>query len=99
MFMDLNWRRGKALQIVQLSRTVFYQVICFTFLGSSLPTFMDVSWCQSKARCRLFNFHEPCFIKLFVLPFQVHHYKPLWTLVGAWAKNVTDCSTFMNHVL
>jgi hypothetical protein len=32
---------------------MFYKVICFAFLGSSLPTFMDVSWCRSKARYRL----------------------------------------------
>jgi hypothetical protein len=23
---------------------MFYKVICFAFLGTSLPTFMDVSW-------------------------------------------------------
>jgi len=55
---------------------MFYKVIYFAFLGTSLSTFMNVDWCWSKercrlfnkARCRLFNFHEPCFKKLFVLP-------------------------------
>jgi len=48
---------------------MFYIVICFAFLGSPLSTFMDVSWYWSKARCRLFNFHASCFMKLFALPF------------------------------
>jgi hypothetical protein len=34
---------------------MFYKVICFAFLGSSLPTFMDISWWWHKARCRLFT--------------------------------------------
>jgi hypothetical protein len=46
--------------------TLFYEVIWFAYLHSSLPTFMNVSWRRSKARCRLFNFHEPCFMKLFI---------------------------------
>jgi hypothetical protein len=87
------------LQIVLLSWTMFYKIICLTFSGSSLPTFMDISWCWSKACCRLFYFHEPCFIKLFVWPFQVHHYQPLWTLVGGGIKHVADCSQLTSKVL
>jgi hypothetical protein len=31
---------------------MFYEVICFAFLGSSLPTFMDVSWWDEPKKAK-----------------------------------------------